>query len=84
MINFIKEARYLASLLKVIQNKRKVDMKINVAKKMYRICEGVYPYHGATLNFGRFITWEQVHSFLFSQKLNPKNYTIIDGYGIPF
>ena len=59
-------------------------MRINAARKMYRIGEGVYPNHGATLDFGRFATWEQAHSFLLSQKLNPENYTIIDGYEIPF
>ena len=59
-------------------------MRINAAKKMYRICQGVYPNHGPTLDFGRFATWKQAHSFLLSQKLNPENYTIIDGYEIPF
>ena len=59
-------------------------MVVSASKKMYRICEGVYPNHGQTLDFGRFISWQSAHDFLVSKGLNPENFTIIDGYEIPF
>jgi hypothetical protein len=58
-------------------------------RSLYRICKGVYPNHGQTMNWGRFYSWEQANEFL-KQKLGWRYaacsglFTIIDSNEIPF
>lgn len=58
-------------------------------KSLYRICKGKYPNHGATMNVGRFYSWNCADAFLKAKlgrfaHLRHKLFTIIDDNEIPF
>lgn len=58
-------------------------------RALYRICEGAYPNHGRTMNWGRFFSWSQADEFLkkklgWRASLRHEMFTIIDSNDIPF
>lgn len=63
--------------------------KSKFKKSLYRICEGSYPNHGKTMNWGRFYSYDQATEFLkkklkWRYEIMRENFTIIDDNEIPF